>query len=270
MAEPSKLRLMHVINWHHKHLRNWPDILPAAWFFKTGKLQGVTHRIGKDPRSAYAGRCDITIKEKSAVLNYFPKKYSGFNDTNGNIVGRMELIFTSNKRAHIEEIRWTASKKLKPTKANAHPTKLIDHPEKAKFPKVENDKTVLQLIRQRLGQPKLRGALLNAYENKCAISECKVTAVLEAAHIVPYKDHGEYDVTNGVLLRSDLHTLFDMNLLRVNPITLKVVLDPSIRKGPYLRFHGRKLFQPKEKEERASRIYLYRRWNDYKERPIKA
>lgn len=61
----------------------------------------------------------------------------------------------------------------------------------------------------RRGQPQFRRDLLAAYEGKCALSGCDVVEALEAAHIVPYSAGGRDDVTNGLLLRADLHTLMD-------------------------------------------------------------
>ncbi|WP_336979879.1 HNH endonuclease signature motif containing protein [Altererythrobacter fulvus] len=56
-----------------------------------------------------------------------------------------------------------------------------------------------------------------AYEGRCAISGCDVREVLEAAHIMPYLGEETNDVRNGLLLRADLHTLFDLGLLKIGP-----------------------------------------------------
>lgn len=80
-------------------------------------------------------------------------------------------------------------------------------------PDVANDDVVLASIRRRRGQPYFRALLLEAYEGRCAISGCDAPAALEAAHIRPYGQGGTYDVRNGLLLRADLHTLFDLRLL---------------------------------------------------------
>jgi putative restriction endonuclease len=57
----------------------------------------------------------------------------------------------------------------------------------------------------------------DAYERKCAITGEKVLPVLEAAHIRPYRLDGPHDVDNGVLLRSDLHRLFDEGYITITP-----------------------------------------------------
>jgi hypothetical protein len=66
---------------------------------------------------------------------------------------------------------------------------------------------VLREVVQRRGQQKFRKALIAAYGGRCAISGCPVTPLLEAAHITPYLGPDTNSITNGLLLRADLHTL---------------------------------------------------------------
>jgi putative restriction endonuclease len=61
----------------------------------------------------------------------------------------------------------------------------------------------------RLGQGSFRVLVTDAYERRCSITGERVLPVLEAAHIKPYAEGGEHRVDNGLLLRSDLHKLFD-------------------------------------------------------------
>ncbi|MCG7871833.1 MAG: HNH endonuclease [Candidatus Thiodiazotropha lotti] len=78
------------------------------------------------------------------------------------------------------------------------------------------DEVTFQAIKTRRGQSGFRDALLLAYGGRCCISGCDVTSVLEAAHIVPHTTETNYAVTNGLLLRADIHTLFDLNLIGVD------------------------------------------------------
>ncbi len=104
-------------------------------------------------------------------------------------------------------------------------------------------------IRQRRGQPKFRKDLLEAYEYQCAITECDAEEALEAAHIVPYSKTEHNAICNGLLLRSDIHTLFDLNLIVVVPDdnypkqnnSLIVYIAPSLRKTYYIQFHGNQI-----------------------------
>jgi hypothetical protein len=61
------------------------------------------------------------------------------------------------------------------------------------------------------------------------VTGCTVLAVLEAAHIKPYRGEQDNHPENGLLLRSDIHTLFDLDLLGIEPGRLQVELHPSLR-----------------------------------------
>ena len=73
------------------------------------------------------------------------------------------------------------------------------------------------LVRPRLGQGAFRVAVTEAYERACAATREHSLPVLEAAHIVPFASDGPHTVNNGLLLRSDLHRLFDRGYVTVTP-----------------------------------------------------
>jgi HNH endonuclease len=102
-------------------------------------------------------------------------------------------------------------------------------------------------ILRRRGQEKFRKDLLYNYGGRCAITNCNVTSVLEAAHIRPYSDGGLTHPSNGILLRSDIHTLFDLDLLSINPDGSKgpiVELHSSCDKEPYNQYNCKILVLP--------------------------
>ena len=72
------------------------------------------------------------------------------------------------------------------------------------------------IAKPRLGQSGFRVAVMDAYGRRCAVTEEKTLPVLEAAHIRPYADGGGHEVGNGLLLRSDFHTLFDAGYLTID------------------------------------------------------
>lgn len=74
-----------------------------------------------------------------------------------------------------------------------------------------------QVILPRLGQASFRIAVLQAYERACAVTTEHSLPTLDAAHIRPYADGGEHLVSNGLLLRSDIHRLFDKGYVTVTP-----------------------------------------------------
>lgn len=102
-------------------------------------------------------------------------------------------------------------------------------------------KWITASIVQREGQPAFRRALLKAYSGRCAISGCSVEDVLEAAHIAPYRGVQTNVVGNGLLLRADLHKLFDLCLIAVDVNTRTIRLHDSLRQSEYAVFEGVRL-----------------------------
>jgi len=100
---------------------------------------------------------------------------------------------------------------------------------------------LMRYIRARRGQHRFRRALLDLYENKCAITGHGPIDVLEAAHIQPHAEEGRNSVDNGLLLRADIHTLFDLRLLWVEPGSLTVRIAPSLQDSPYSELDGKQL-----------------------------
>jgi putative restriction endonuclease len=101
------------------------------------------------------------------------------------------------------------------------------------------------LTRGRLGQGSFRILVTDAYQRRCAVTGEKTLPVLEAAHIKPYSAEGPHRVTNGLLLRSDLHRLFDRGYVTVTPelrleVSSKLKEDFSNGKE-YYAHHGKRL-----------------------------
>ncbi len=110
----------------------------------------------------------------------------------------------------------------------------------------DHRETVRRQIKPRRGQRQFRNALLDRFERSCAVTGCAVLDVLEAAHIKPYRA-GKRDnaADNGLLLRADIHTLFDLDRIGIEPDTLRVKLHPDIARSPeYGSLVGRELSCP--------------------------
>jgi putative restriction endonuclease len=91
---------------------------------------------------------------------------------------------------------------------------------------------------KRRGQKKFRNALRKQYGDKCMVTGCEILDIVEAAHINPYRGEKDHHVANGLLLRADIHTLFDLDLLGINPDNLKIHLSKSINRKGYEKFEG--------------------------------
>jgi HNH endonuclease len=110
------------------------------------------------------------------------------------------------------------------------------------------------LIHPRLGQGAFRVGIINAYERRCAITRERTLPALDAAHILPYEEGGEHRLGNGLLLRKDLHALFDKGYLTIDAdYTIRV--SPSIKKEfengrEYYAFDGQPLVAPMDPSDR--------------------
>ena len=119
---------------------------------------------------------------------------------------------------------------------------------------VNERERAVRAIRIRRGQPAFRAALLAAYGGRCAVED-----VLEAAHISPYNGPSSNDVTNGLLLRADIHTLFDCGLLAFEPGTRRVALADGLKGSDYAYLAGRPLREPGDPAHRPSPLRLAQR-----------
>jgi len=105
-----------------------------------------------------------------------------------------------------------------------------------------------QLIRPRLGQGAFRVLVTDIYRRRCAVTQERTLPALEAAHIRPYGDGGEHEARNGLLLRRDLHSLFDAGYVTVTP-DLRFEVSRRIREEfnngkHYYALHGRAIDAP--------------------------
>jgi putative restriction endonuclease len=101
-----------------------------------------------------------------------------------------------------------------------------------------------RVVRER--QDKFRKALLDAYGNACAITDIDVPQVLQAAHIDPYRGRKSQIASNGILLRADLHLLYDSDLISIEPGTHRVCTSARLRQTPYARFSRAEIREPED------------------------
>jgi len=103
------------------------------------------------------------------------------------------------------------------------------------------------LVRPRMGQGHFKRAVAAAYRQRCAVTASATFPSLEAAHIRPFADGGEHSVSNGLLLRGDVHRLYDLGYLSIDA-------DLRLRVSPQLREHGWNGVEFYEREGKGFRI----------------
>ena len=129
---------------------------------------------------------------------------------------------------------------------------------------VDERRRVLRSIRERRGQSGFRRKLIKRYGPKCMISGCTLLDAVEAAHIWPYRGPDDNHPDNGLLLRADLHTLFDLDFLGIHPETLHVSIAEDARQSGYARFDMKELLI--RQEQRPSSQALRNRWRVFSRR----
>lgn len=120
------------------------------------------------------------------------------------------------------------------------------------------------LIKPRLGQGAFRIAVTDAYHRTCAISGGEVLPALDAAHIQPYASGGTHELSNGILLRRDIHSVFDAGYVTIDD-QYRFVVSGRVKKefnngNEYRRLHGTPLSMPIALLDRPDREAL--RWHN--------
>jgi putative restriction endonuclease len=119
----------------------------------------------------------------------------------------------------------------------------------------------LYLTRARLGQGAFRVLVTDAYRRRCAITGERTLPALQASHIKPVAQSGPNRVSNGLLLRADLHLLFDAGYLTIDE-ELRVEVSPRIKEDyengrDYYRLQGQRLaVAPNVDIEKPSREFI--------------
>jgi hypothetical protein len=118
-------------------------------------------------------------------------------------------------------------------------------------------------IMLRRGQSTFRKGLVRRYGPRCMITGCELAYIVEAAHIWPYRGTADNHPDNGILLRADLHTLFDLDLLGIQPETLTIHLHHLAKSAGYSDFHGLQLRVGRNKKPSVEALKL--RWSVFAE-----
>ncbi|MBD2318024.1 HNH endonuclease [Phormidium tenue] len=162
------------------------------------------------------------------MLNKFNEWYNDNQDNTEKIDELIDLPVES-----LEEI--TIDRENIESKLDFNPENLTDARERTN-----------RAIVQRQGQSKFRSELLKAYGGQCVITDCDAEAALEAAHIFPYLGTDTNHVKNGLLLRADIHTLFDLYLISIDPDTSEVVVSSTLLNTCYKELNGKPLKPPQD------------------------
>ncbi len=121
------------------------------------------------------------------------------------------------------------------------------------------------LVQPRLGQASFRILVTDAYERKCTITNERTLPALDVAHIKPYSQSGQNIISNGLLLRKDLHALFDKGYITIAP-SMEIEVSRKIREEfengrDYYHYQGNRIRMPRNINDRPSSEFL--EWHNY-------
>ena len=129
----------------------------------------------------------------------------------------------------------------------------FDHPPQARYGEPV-------LVKPRLGQGAFRILVTDNYRRRCAVSGERTLPALDAAHIRPFADGGSHEISNGILMRRDIHSLFDLGYVTVSP-EMKFEVSKKIREEyengrHYYALHGASIQLPEDINRRPNRSAL--------------
>lgn len=115
-------------------------------------------------------------------------------------------------------------------------------------------------IAARKGQAKFKKILLDAYNNTCTVTGGTALPTLQGAHIIDYRGEQSNIVQNGLLLRADIHLLYDKMLLSIEPDTHSILISETLVGTEYEEMFGsdkpKRINEPNNKQYRPNDEYL--------------
>lgn len=243
--------------------------------FRHGFFDGDTDRTlerhwisGEQPGWAY---CYATIKGQFAELDYQHADVKKQNLRAGIISGVMRIRFNNNARSEVRQIEWRSQGAPAFEDGEAKRWLTFQQFARPQLPPYNGShgeaKYTAKEVKERKWQDELKRALCRAYGDRCCVSGCDVVQVLDAAHLSEASSKSSYHPRNALLLRSDIHKLFDAYLLGIEPTSGKLALAPSILSKPMYRdLHGARIRPPLrsyEPDHAPCAKELLKRWKQF-------
>jgi len=241
------------------------SLLPLSFAWETfgpkngaATLAEMRQRIGRYRKDALTETADTTIGNIVLVQPFFLHRNDWIpipdDFKRGIQKGKTYRLDSSPGRELWEEARVRSDIGLPPTAENFA---FVDEPRVMPGSAMYGE---ARLMRPRLGQGAFRVSITEVYGRRCAITGEKALPTLEAAHIRPVAEHGEHRIDNGLLLRSDVHRLFDSGYVTVAP-DFRFRVSQRLKKDfdngePYYPLEGLSIRLPQAAEDRPLREFL--------------
>lgn len=252
----------HSIQWTKGVSKGFTDVFAVEGLRQNLKNSLLTHLVRGPKGRTYFSRCRATARGNTVELNY--RHFRAFNDREGMLTGVMRLEFDSARRSKLTGVYWDGEAmtpdwvKLR-TGYTSQPVTTADVITRRQYE-----------MARRLRRPKqlaMRRMLQEAYGAQCCITDCTLISALAAAHIAPYAETLSSSPRSALLLRMDLHALWDSGDMAVHPVTRKVHFSPEAQAcDEYRRMHkSARLRLPKQPEFAPDEKALRLHWKSFDE-----
>lgn len=252
------------LRWTHPEIRGWVDFIPLEQFLVERESQVLSHLVFASKKPKARAKCLFSLVGKEALLNYeaFPK----FNNEQDMALGILRVVFSDTRRMKVHKVWWKPEGEPdapapidRPALVPFPPAGKYEPPKKGTKPKKE-----FAHRKERPGQQRLRARLIWAY-GSCCLSGTRIPEALEAAHLDPVINHKTDNPKNALLLRRDLHRMFDQHLISVAPDSGLVHLAPSVRAdATYRALHrSAKIRRPNDSSCQPDAVALKRHWEAF-------
>jgi putative restriction endonuclease len=132
--------------------------------------------------------------------------------------------------------------------------------EEARVTDVEGGYGSPVMVMPRLGQGSFRILVTDVYQRRCAVTQERTLPALDAVHIKPFKESGPHNINNGLLIRSDIHKLFDTGYVTISPDyhfeVSKRIREEFENGRDYYAMHGRSLYLPSDRKLRPASGFI--------------
>jgi|GEM_PF-2100792 len=252
-----------LLRWKDGEAANYSDVLPLDWFATSDPKLGVIHKT-MGPRGARSmSQCNVSVEGLTAELDY--ERFGAFNEARGMFLGVARLHFADEDLTAIERVEWKPEGAAAFVDCRFETPNFELPPAPPYLPPTEADGKTLQMVRERPGQAAFRRNVKAAYNLRCCMTGCTVAEALEGAHIDPYKAPASDSLRNGLLLRRDVHALFDKHLIAIDPDTHLIHVATKARGvDDYAKLHGVKLTLPAQPSHHPDPGALKRRWPQFR------
>lgn len=253
-----------LFEWRDAESRGFIDVLPLRLFEETSSRRGVIHDVrSRDGERSYQAKCNIQVRRLSVDLDY--GAFEAFNDTQGMLPGIARLHFADLDRTAVQRVEWKPKGESKFKDNPFASTSFEQPPDPAYAPPKTMDGKKPHFVRERKGQARFRRKLKAVYGECCCLTGCSIPEALEGAHIDEYRAEASNNIRNGLLLRRDVHALFDRDLIAIDPKSYEISVSVIARTSTgYGWLHGKALRFPQSPDHFPNAKALKARWRRFK------